>query len=87
MISGLAGTPHEQCSRAGCRDGAEYRVSWRNPKIHGNDRVKVWLACAEHSEFLREYLSQRGFPTMLTPYDVEVDADQLTQVADRGSRS
>jgi len=87
LIAGFSESPIEQCSRAGCRGDAEYRVSWRNPKIHGNDRVKVWLACPEHSSYLHDYLAQRGFPTVTTPYDVEVDADQLTQSAGRSGDS
>jgi hypothetical protein len=62
-------------------------VSWRNPKIHGNDRVKVWLACGEHADYLRDYLAQRGFPAILTAYDVEVDALELTQAHNQGSPS
>ncbi|WP_223690571.1 hypothetical protein [Leifsonia poae] len=50
------------CSRAGCGSTSAWRVEWRNPKIHSADRVKVWLACDEHVDFLREYLSARDFP-------------------------
>ena len=41
-----------QCSRASCRAEARHNVHWRNPKIHGIDRVKVWSACDEHVDFL-----------------------------------
>lgn len=51
-----------ECSRAGCRASASWNINWRNPRIHSEDRVKVWLACDEHREFLYEYLSSRGFP-------------------------
>jgi hypothetical protein len=51
-----------QCSRAGCRDAAVAQVVWRNPRIHAADREKIWLACAEHVEFLRDYLAARDFP-------------------------
>lgn len=51
-----------ECSRAGCRTDASWSVVWRNPRIHTEDRVKVWLACDEHREFLNDYLSSRGFP-------------------------
>ncbi|WP_111719976.1 hypothetical protein [Homoserinimonas sp. OAct 916] len=61
------------CSRAGCRDGAHWRVEWRNPKIHNADRVKVWLACDEHREFLHDYLATRQFPVAVVPL---VAADQ-----------
>ena len=51
-----------ECSRAGCRDTATRQVVWRNPRIHSADREKVWLACDEHVEFLRDYLAARDFP-------------------------
>jgi len=50
------------CSRAGCRAAAAHSVVWRNPKIHAEDRRKVWLACDEHVDYLREFLASRGFP-------------------------
>ncbi|KQP55480.1 hypothetical protein [Agreia sp. Leaf283] len=51
-----------QCSRAGCRDASTWRIEWRNPKIHAETRRKVWLACDEHVDFLREFLAARDFP-------------------------
>jgi hypothetical protein len=42
-------------------------VNWRNPKIHGPERVKVWLACDEHRGYLSEYLATRDFPVVVTP--------------------
>ncbi len=56
-----------RCSRAGCREDATWSVAWRNPRIHGTDRVKIWLACDEHREFLRDYLASRGFPVRVVP--------------------
>lgn len=50
------------CSRAGCRSAATKHVVWRNPRIHAADREKVWLACDEHVDFLRDYLAARDFP-------------------------
>jgi hypothetical protein len=50
------------CSRAACGEPALWRVEWRNPKIHTADRVKVWLACDEHVDYLREFLAARDFP-------------------------
>lgn len=55
------------CSRAGCRDDANWRVEWRNPKIHTADRVKVWLACDEHRDFLHDFLATREFPVSVVP--------------------
>ena len=60
-----AGTADLRCSRAGCRSEATLAVNWRNPRIHTVDRVKVWLACDEHGEYLRDYLATRGFPVVV----------------------
>ncbi len=57
---GLEPTP-QKCSRAGCTLTASKKVNWRNPKIHTADRIKTWLACEEHAEYLVDYLSVRGF--------------------------
>jgi len=62
-----------RCSRAGCARDARWRVNWRNPRIHGLDRVKVWLACDEHRGYLSEYLAARDFPVIVTPLDEPVD--------------
>ena len=60
------------CSRAGCGDTASWRIEWRNPRIHSADRVKVWLACGEHVEFLEA----RDFPVRVVPaVDEEARAD------------
>jgi len=67
MISMNAGPGELRCSKAGCRELASFNVNWRNPKIHSADRVKVWLACTGHTDFLRDYLSTRGFPVSVTP--------------------
>jgi hypothetical protein len=61
-----------QCSAAGCHAAAAWRVNWRNPRIHSPDRVKVWLACAEHRATLSEYLSGRGFPVTVSGLDSPV---------------
>jgi hypothetical protein len=50
------------CSRAGCSSPATARVEWRNPRIHDPSRRKVWLACDEHRDYLRDYLAARDFP-------------------------
>jgi hypothetical protein len=62
----------KRCSRAGCTETATFNVNWRNPKIHGLDRVKVWLACDEHRDFLREFLLARNFPVVVTDINVPV---------------
>ena len=56
-----------QCSRAGCRTDAEWQVVWRNPRIHSAERRKVWVACPDHVEFLRDYLASRSFPVDVLP--------------------
>lgn len=68
-MTGTAAT----CSRAGCGDAAAWNVQWRNPRIHGPERVKVWLACDAHQDFLRDYLASRGFPVAVTPLDERLD--------------
>jgi hypothetical protein len=72
-VIGAASTDEIRCSRAGCRDDASWNVNWRNPRIHSEDRVKVWLACDEHRDFLRDYLDTRGFPVSVTPVGVTVE--------------
>jgi hypothetical protein len=55
------------CSRAGCSNPATTAVNWRNPRIHSTDRVKVWLACDQHVDYLRDYLGARDFPVLVAP--------------------
>ncbi len=69
MIGGILGgsaDPGTRCSSAGCASDASWRINWRNPRIHGPERVKVWLACDEHRETLGQYLATRGFPVVVT---------------------
>lgn len=54
---GPSGPP--RCSRKGCRADATVRLLWNNPKIHTPERRKIWLACAEHADWLENYLSER----------------------------
>ncbi|WP_295011120.1 hypothetical protein [uncultured Microbacterium sp.] len=54
-----------KCSRAGCRAAATHRIVWRNPRIHGPEREKIWLACPEHLAFLHDYLRARDFPVRI----------------------
>jgi hypothetical protein len=48
-----------KCSRKGCRNDAIIQLLWNNPKIHTPERRKIWLACAEHADWLENYLSER----------------------------
>jgi hypothetical protein len=67
-LGGLGRDPeHPRCSRAGCGSPATRTVNWRNPKIHTADRVKVWLACDDHVEYLRDFLEARAFPVLVAP--------------------
>lgn len=50
------------CSARGCRREAVWAIEWRNPRIHGEERRKVWTACEEHLDHLREFLAARSFP-------------------------
>lgn len=63
-----------QCARAGCVDDAAWQVNWRNPRIHTPDRIKVWVACPEHVDFLHDYLDSRGFPVVVTALGTTPDA-------------
>ncbi|MDX2375282.1 hypothetical protein M4I32_00490 [Microbacterium sp. LRZ72] len=67
-------TAAEPCSRAGCREPAHWQVQWRNPRIHGPERRKVWLACPAHVEYLRDYLAARDFPVAVEPFGDEAGA-------------
>lgn len=52
------------CSTRGCSAPAEKAVLWKNPKIH-HGRHKTWLACDNHTDFLRQYLAYRNFPILV----------------------
>jgi hypothetical protein len=75
LLDALAGgTDMPICSRAGCRERALWRIEWRNPRIHTADRRKTWLACAEHIDYLREFLAAREFPLQVLPLDEVADS-------------
>lgn len=71
-LGGELDTP--TCSRAGCRDAAIWRLDWRNPRIHTIDRVKTWLSCDAHVDYLREFLAARDFPLDVAPLDAAARA-------------
>ncbi|MET0812730.1 MAG: hypothetical protein ABWY03_06725 [Microbacterium sp.] len=58
------------CSRAGCRAQANWRIDWRNPRIHGPERRKTWVACDEHVDYLRSFLAARDFPLEVSALEV-----------------
>lgn len=68
--------PHSEptCSRAGCRAVARWRIDWRNPRIHTADRVKSWVACDDHRDYLRDYLAARDFPVSVHPLTADAEA-------------
>ncbi|MHB1171485.1 MAG: hypothetical protein ACYCZY_03120 [Lacisediminihabitans sp.] len=72
MIGLDEGALEPVCSRAGCSQPASWNVNWRNPRLHSAERVKVWLACDEHRDFLRDFLAARDFPVLVTPYEESV---------------
>jgi hypothetical protein len=72
-VIGDSGPDAPRCSRAGCRESANWNVQWRNPRIHGPDRVKVWLACDEHRDYLHDYLAARSFPVAVTPFGETIE--------------
>ena len=63
------------CSSKGCRSAATDAVVWRNPRLHTPDRRKVWLACDEHREHLREFVQLRGFLIEVVPVEALTEAD------------
>jgi hypothetical protein len=78
VIFGSDQPEQSSCSRAGCGQQATRKVSWRNPRIHTAERVKVWLACDEHEEFLAGYLSSRSFPVVVSELSETISAAELT---------
>jgi translation elongation factor EF-Tu-like GTPase len=62
-----------RCSRAGCQEDARWRIDWRNPRIHTEERVKTWLACPGHVDYLREFLGARDFPLTVVPLEAAAD--------------
>ena len=58
-----------QCSRAKCGLAATQSLQWRNPRIHTDGRSKTWLACDEHTSVLVAFLTDRGFPVSVSPFE------------------
>lgn len=50
-----------QCSAKGCRAAATRAILWNNPSLHTPERKKTWLACDEHLDHLRDFLTLRDF--------------------------
>ncbi len=79
MEPGGAAPARSLCSRAGCRRPADYRLEWRNPRIHGADRTKVWLACEEHQDELAAFLTARAFPLVVRPLAGDSGSDAASR--------
>ncbi len=63
------------CSAKGCRAAARFAVRWRNPRLHTTDRVKTWVACPDHRQYLAGYLDARGFLLAVEPLGDGGDGD------------
>jgi hypothetical protein len=57
----VSGEEEPRCSARGCRARASVDLQWRNPTLHDATRVKHWLACDEHADFLADFLARRSF--------------------------
>lgn len=64
-----------QCSAKGCRADASDAVVWRNPRLHAEGRRKVWLACPDHRDHLRDFVQLRGFLIEVVGVDELTEAD------------
>lgn len=63
------------CSSKGCRAQAGHAIVWNNPKLHTPARRKVWLACDEHRDHLRDFVQLRGFLIEVVPVEELTEAD------------
>ncbi|MDN5661547.1 MAG: hypothetical protein L0G72_12345 [Brevibacterium aurantiacum] len=63
------------CSAKGCRADAMRAILWNNPRLHMPKRRKTWLACDEHLDYLREFLTLRSF------YQSDVAIDDIPEDA------
>ncbi|GAA3599775.1 hypothetical protein [Agrococcus terreus] len=73
LLGMLDGGPGAVCSASGCAASAAHAIHWRNPRIHGEDRVKTWAACDDHRESLAAWLRSRAFPVAVTPFGETVE--------------
>jgi hypothetical protein len=56
------------CSARGCTTDATWELRWNNPKLHTQERRKVWLACDDHKQSLSDFLGVRGFLREVEPH-------------------
>ncbi|MGC2941575.1 MULTISPECIES: hypothetical protein [unclassified Brevibacterium] len=64
-----------QCSAKECRAFATRALLWNNPRVHTPDRKKTWLACDEHLDYLRDFLTLRDF------FITDVSVDEIPEDA------
>lgn len=62
------GPEADTCSAKGCTRAAQWQLHWNNPRIHTEDRRKIWLACDEHRTSLGDFLTARGFLRDTVPH-------------------
>ncbi len=67
------------CSRKACRAQASWQLLWNNPKIHSPERRKIWLSCADHREWLEDYLQTRGLWKETVPLEDSQASGALEQ--------
>lgn len=77
LRAGEAVFEHAICSRAGCDAPATHRIEWRNPRIHREDRIKIWLSCGEHLDFLRAFLRDRSMPVRVHGMSDDIDEEPI----------
>lgn len=70
-----AATGQLVCSAKACRRAAAHAVVWRNPRLHAPDRRKVWLACEDHRDHLRDFVQVRGFLLEVVGVEELTEAD------------
>jgi hypothetical protein len=59
------------CSARGCTEPATWQLLWNNPKLHTEERRKVWLACDAHRVSLSDFLAARSFLRETVPLTPE----------------
>ncbi|WP_210602258.1 hypothetical protein [Brevibacterium oceani] len=64
-----------QCSAKDCRASATRAILWNNPRLHTPERKKTWLACDDHLDHLRDFLTLRDF------YLTDVSIDDIPEDA------
>ena len=69
MSDGESGVVQPRCSARDCRAEARWELRWNNPRLHDEERRKVWLACDEHRPTLAEFLGARSFLREVVPLE------------------